>query len=147
MDHRGINHFKRGTKGGLSLRVICPAQFVLLNAYDQQMTAREGRRWYSSVHTSARAVLANPLTMGLWGLIIAASLVTGFLLAFIGLAFVLPILAHASWHLYHKVVQWIASDQDANGVVADAIMKEDSAMNTLVPSPCKSSQGPAGSES
>ena len=58
-----------------------------------------------AVHTSVRAVLANPLTMGLWGLIIAASLMTGFLLAFIGLAFVLPILAHASWHLYRKVVQ------------------------------------------
>jgi uncharacterized membrane protein len=58
-----------------------------------------------AVHTSVRAVLASPLTMGLWGLIIAASLVIGSLLAFVGLALVLPILAHASWHLYRKVVQ------------------------------------------
>jgi uncharacterized membrane protein len=58
-----------------------------------------------AVHTSVRAVLASPLTMGLWGLIIAASLVIGSLLAFVGLAFVLPILAHASWHLYRKIVQ------------------------------------------
>jgi uncharacterized membrane protein len=28
----------------------------------------------------------------------------GFALAFIGVAFVVPILAHASWHLYRKVV-------------------------------------------
>ena len=58
-----------------------------------------------AVHTSVRAVLANPLTMGLWGLIIAASLVIGSLLAFVGLAFVLPLLAHASWHLYCSVVE------------------------------------------
>jgi uncharacterized membrane protein len=58
-----------------------------------------------AVHTSVRAVLVSPLTMGLWGLIIAASLMIGFLSAFIGLAFVLPILTHASWHLYRKVVQ------------------------------------------
>jgi uncharacterized membrane protein len=58
-----------------------------------------------AVHTSVRAVLANPLTMALWGLIIAASLVIGFLFAFVGLAFVVPILAHASWHLYRRAVQ------------------------------------------
>jgi uncharacterized membrane protein len=43
--------------------------------------------------------------MALWGLIIAASLVIGFLLAFVGLVFVLPVVAHTSWHLYRKVVQ------------------------------------------
>jgi uncharacterized membrane protein len=59
----------------------------------------------AAVHTSVRAVLANPLTMALWGAIVAASLVIGFLSAFIGLAFVVMILAHASWHLYRKVVQ------------------------------------------
>lgn len=57
-----------------------------------------------AVHTSVRAVLLNPFTMALWGLIIAASLVTGFLFAFVGLAFVVPVLAHASWHLYRRVV-------------------------------------------
>jgi uncharacterized membrane protein len=50
-------------------------------------------------------VLVNPLTMALWGLIVAASLVIGFLFGFVGLAFVVPILAHASWHLYRRVVQ------------------------------------------
>jgi uncharacterized membrane protein len=59
----------------------------------------------AAVHTSVRAVLASPLTMGLWGLIVAASLMTGFALAFIGLAFVVPVHAHASWHLYRKVVE------------------------------------------
>lgn len=59
----------------------------------------------AAVHTSVRAVLASPLTMGLWALIIAAFLAAGFLMAFVGLAFVLPVLAHASWHLYRKIVE------------------------------------------
>lgn len=58
-----------------------------------------------AVSTSVRAVLTNPVTMGLWGLIIAASLAIGFSLFFVGLAVVVPILAHASWHLYRKVVE------------------------------------------
>jgi uncharacterized membrane protein len=62
----------------------------------------------TAVQTSVRAVLENPVTMALWGLIIAASLTIGFLLLFVGLPFVVPILAHASWHLYRKVVQWVA---------------------------------------
>src|SRR5450631_3345413 len=55
-----------------------------------------------AVHTSVRAVLANPFTMALWGLIVAAILATGFLLLIVGLAVAVPILAHSSWHLYRK---------------------------------------------
>ena len=58
-----------------------------------------------AVRTSVKTVLANPLTMTLWGLIVAVSLGLGFLFAFLGLAFMLPILAHANWHLYRRVVQ------------------------------------------
>lgn len=54
--------------------------------------------------TSARVVLANPVTMALWGLIIAGGLVLGFLPLMFGLAVVLPVLGHASWHLYRAAV-------------------------------------------
>jgi uncharacterized membrane protein len=54
-------------------------------------------------------VLANPFTMALWGLIVAAILATGFLLLIVGLAVAVPILAHSSWHLYRKVVEPVAS--------------------------------------
>ena len=54
--------------------------------------------------TSVRVVLANPLTMALWGLIVVALLVIGSLPLFIGLAVTLPLLGHATWHLYRKVV-------------------------------------------
>jgi uncharacterized membrane protein len=59
----------------------------------------------TAVQTSIRAVLANPLTMAIWGLIVAASLLLGALPLFVGLAVVLPVLGHATWHVYRKVVE------------------------------------------
>jgi uncharacterized membrane protein len=55
--------------------------------------------------TSVRVVVANPVTMALWGLIVAALLVAGSLPLFVGLAVVLPVLGHATWHLYRKAVE------------------------------------------
>jgi uncharacterized membrane protein len=57
-----------------------------------------------AVVTSVRAVVKNPITMALWGLIVMALLALGTLPVFIGLAVVLPWLGHATWHLYRKVV-------------------------------------------
>jgi len=54
--------------------------------------------------TSIRAVARNPLVMAAWGLIVAAMLLIGSLPFFIGLTIVLPILGHATWHLYRKLV-------------------------------------------
>jgi uncharacterized membrane protein len=54
--------------------------------------------------TSIKAVARNPLTMALWGLIVAAALLLGSLPFFVGLAVVVPVLGHATWHLYRKVV-------------------------------------------
>ena len=55
--------------------------------------------------TSIRAVARNPLTMMLWGLIVAALLLVGSLPLFFGLTVVMPLLGHATWHLYRKVVE------------------------------------------
>jgi uncharacterized membrane protein len=57
-----------------------------------------------AIQTSTRAVSANPVTMALWALIIAGALVIGSLPFFFGLAIVLPVLGHSTWHLYRKVV-------------------------------------------
>ncbi len=54
--------------------------------------------------TSIRVVLDNPVTMAVWGLIVAALLVIGSLPAFLGLAVVVPVLGHATWHLYRRTV-------------------------------------------
>jgi uncharacterized membrane protein len=58
-----------------------------------------------AVATSIRAVLKNPMTMALWGLIVAGALLLGSLPLLMGLAVVMPVLGHATWHLYRKVVE------------------------------------------
>lgn len=58
----------------------------------------------TAIATSVRAVLTNPGPMAMWGLIIAGSLVIGAIPLLVGLAVVLPVLGHATWHLYRKVV-------------------------------------------
>jgi uncharacterized membrane protein len=57
-----------------------------------------------AVLTSVRVVLQNPATMALWGLIVAGLLAIGSLPLFLGLPVVLPVLGHATWHLYRKAV-------------------------------------------
>jgi uncharacterized membrane protein len=59
---------------------------------------------YTAVMTSIRAVLANPAPMAIWGLIVAGGLVIGSIPLLLGLAIVMPVLGHATWHLYRKVV-------------------------------------------
>jgi uncharacterized membrane protein len=58
-----------------------------------------------AIETSVKAVVKNPYTMAMWGGIIALGLAIGFLLLFIGLAVTVPVLGHATWHLYRKVVE------------------------------------------
>jgi uncharacterized membrane protein len=58
-----------------------------------------------AIRTSLRAVMENPVAMAAWGVIVAALLVIGSLPLFVGLAVVLPVLGHATWHLYRKVVE------------------------------------------
>lgn len=62
----------------------------------------------AAVTTSVRAVMANPGPMAMWAAIIAGCVMIGSAPFFVGLAVVMPILGHASWHLYRQVV---ATDQ------------------------------------
>lgn len=58
-----------------------------------------------AIRTSVHAFLANPMTMTLWGFIVASLLVLGAVPFLAGLAVVMPVLGHATWHLYRKVVR------------------------------------------
>lgn len=58
----------------------------------------------TAILTSMRAVAANPVPMAAWGLIVAAGLVLGTIPLFLGLIVVMPVLGHATWHLYRAVV-------------------------------------------
>lgn len=63
----------------------------------------------TAVRTSVRASVENPGPIALWGLIVAGGLLLGAIPLLVGLAVVLPILGHATWHLYRKLV--VAPDQ------------------------------------
>jgi len=58
----------------------------------------------TAVRASVRAAIENPGPVALWGLLVALALLFGALPLLIGLAVVVPILGHATWHLYRKLV-------------------------------------------
>ena len=58
----------------------------------------------AAITTSVRAVLANPGPMAAWGLIVAVSLVLGAIPLLLGYAIVIPVLGHATWHLYRRLI-------------------------------------------
>ena len=58
----------------------------------------------TAIKTSVRAVTTNPVPMAVWGLIVAGSLLLGSIPLFIGLVVVVPVLGHATWHLYRKLI-------------------------------------------
>lgn len=67
-------------------------------ALDKPVTAM------TAASTSIKAVFSNSIMMAVWGLIVVVLLAAGSILFLIGLVFVLPILGHATWHLYRKLV-------------------------------------------
>ena len=77
--------------------MICVVSFPLL--LDRDVGAAV------AILTSVRVVLKNPVTMATWGLIVAGLLLIGSLPLFVGLAVVMPVLGHSTWHLYRKVVE------------------------------------------
>jgi uncharacterized membrane protein len=64
---------------------------------------REASVW-TAIATSLHACVENPGTIALWGIIVAAGLLVGSIPLLLGLIIVLPVLGHATWHLYRKLV-------------------------------------------
>ena len=58
----------------------------------------------SAMILSVQAVLANVGPMLLWGAAIAVLLFVGMVPMFLGLFIVLPLLGHASWHMYRRIL-------------------------------------------
>ena len=100
-----------GTAGGVKLIVVGNlvgfvfaavtlgiATFSFPLALDRDVSLPE------AIVTSLRVAAANPAVMALWGVIVVGGLVLGALPAFVGLAVVMPILGHATWHLYRRAV-------------------------------------------
>lgn len=58
----------------------------------------------AAVLTSWRVVMDNPLPMAVWAALLMLLTGAGMLCAMLGLVFVLPLLAHASWHAYRDLI-------------------------------------------
>jgi uncharacterized membrane protein len=58
-----------------------------------------------AVLTSLRAFAANVPAMILWGMLIAALVMAGFALLFVGLVVAVPVIGHATWHAYRALVE------------------------------------------
>jgi len=56
----------------------------------------------TAIITSLAAIRANRVVLLVWAVIIAVSLFIAMLPLFMGLLVVLPVLAHATWHLYRR---------------------------------------------
>ena len=80
----------------LLVLVISVVSFPLLLDQDVRLGA--------AISTSVRTVIVNPGPMAIWGLIVAGGLVIGSIPLFLGLIIIMPVLGHATWHLYRKVV-------------------------------------------
>jgi uncharacterized membrane protein len=61
----------------------------------------------TAMNTSVRAAAASPVVMLGWGVIVTLAVIAASLPVFAGLLFVLPVLGHATWHIYRKAVAGI----------------------------------------
>ncbi|MEM8569615.1 MAG: DUF2189 domain-containing protein [Pseudomonadota bacterium] len=58
----------------------------------------------TAIITSIDSVKANPRAMLTWASVVAGTFVIAMIPAFLGLIIALPVLGHATWHLYRKVI-------------------------------------------
>jgi uncharacterized membrane protein len=58
----------------------------------------------TAMATSLAATRRNPAVVFGWGALVVALLIAGAIPALFALAFVIPLLGHATWHLYRMLV-------------------------------------------
>ncbi len=97
----GFNLIVLGNLAGFLFAVIAASLSVIAFPLLLDRNVGVGTAMLTSLMTVAR----NPVTMAAWGLIVAVGLLLGSLPLFFGLAVVVPVLGHATWHLYRKVVE------------------------------------------
>jgi uncharacterized membrane protein len=97
---RGFVFFVVGNSIGAVLAVVVFSIMVvsLPMVFDREVD------FVTAMITSVKSVLTNPKPMLLWCAIIGVFTALSFASVFAGLLVTLPILGHATWHLYRRVV-------------------------------------------
>lgn len=89
--------------GGTVGALVALALFAI-TAFSLPMLLHRPVDFVTAIISSIAAVQANAGIMLRWGVIIAALLFVAMLPLFLGLLIVLPLLGHATWHLYRRAI-------------------------------------------
>lgn len=95
------------TPGGLTFLVVGSAIGLVLalvlfatTVFAMPMLLDSEIDFITAVITSVKGVLASPVTMLGWGVLVTVATIIALAPVFLGLLVVLPVLGHATWHLY-----------------------------------------------
>lgn len=89
---------------GTAVGSIFAAIVFTASAFSLPMMLDRGTDAITGALTSANAVLNNKLPMLVWGALIVALVLLGFATLMLGLAVVLPLIGHATWHAYKETI-------------------------------------------
>lgn len=89
---------------GSAVGAIFAGVVFTASAFSLPMMLDRGTDAITSALTSTNAVQKNKLVMVIWGALIVLLVAFGFATAYLGLAVVLPIIGHATWHAYREAI-------------------------------------------
>ena len=89
---------------GCSVGFLFAALVLCISLISFPLLLDRGVSVEQAVAASVAAARANPQTTALWGLVVAAGLAIGVVTFLAGLAITMPILGHATWHLYRRLL-------------------------------------------
>lgn len=100
----------------LSIGSLIGAMFssliFLISAFSLPMLMDRQTDTITAAISSTNAVLSNKKTMCIWAMLIVFSVLLGFATLLIGLAVLIPVIGHATWHAYRATLdtsQWPAT--------------------------------------
>ena len=85
--------------------VLATVTFAISAVSIPMLLDRPEANVFSAIATSVAVVRANPQAMALWAGLIAFFTIGGMVTLFLGLAVVMPLVGHASWHAYKDTVR------------------------------------------
>lgn len=90
---------------GSAVGAVFAALVFSVSAFSLPMMMDQDVDVVTAALTSINAVLNNKGVMLLWAAIIVVAVLIGFATAFIGLAVLLPLIGHATWHGYRETIE------------------------------------------
>ena len=104
-DEFGVMEWVEFLAVGSAIGAIFAAIVFSASVVSLPMMLDRGTDAVTGALTSINAVLNNKGVMILWAMIIVGMVLLGFATAYLGLAIVLPLIGHATWHAYRETVQ------------------------------------------